>query len=426
MFLVALLLCGALPITAVDVKYVDGDAWTHAYTQDDYIQGQTWNGGTLIATDSSSYTTWSACKAWCTADSSCTQWSWREDTTKCSKHHSASTAEPSYGSPSAEQAWKAGFDAAQCASDASGTCDTSSNTCSGWSGSWPAGVGGTKMSITHAGATRCFKVWVPSRCTSSGADCPIVMLFHGSGGNAETFADTKADHLRKAVTGQCGSDCTYDWTTTGIFVAAQSHMEGWVSEQSLQWGHCDSLRSGTPAYGADDMSFVEAILSEIGTNVDGADTSSFAFAGFSSGCRMSLSMAGALQAHTSTGLPTAVFGANCGYVRDFHTTFTRPTSPVPHFILAGGSDTLVPYSGSSTNGCYTGYTHQWYSVDDYLAGPNVNNCTGYGYTDVSSTIRLFTWTGCQADTKLMKINTLSHQWTDRTSLEASAFLEDHF
>jgi len=138
----------------------------------------------------------------------------------------------------------------------------------------PAGeVGDFELAVAHAGRARTALVHVPGQA-AAGQPMPVVLNFHGGGGNAR-------DHR-----GYVGMDALADREG---FIVVYPNGTGWFEEQFLTWnaGLCCGYAVTEKV---DDVGFVRALLDALGTRVP-VDPARVYATGLANGAMMSYRLA---------------------------------------------------------------------------------------------------------------------------------------
>src|SRR5882672_6630474 len=180
------------------------------------------------------------------------------------------------------------------------------------------GAGDHDRSLTVAGATRTYIVRIPPR-VSEGAPLPVVLAFHGGGGNASSFK------------GYAGLDGLAD---RDGFVVIYPDGSGTHGRRLLTWnaGGCCGYAA---AQNIDDVAFAVAVLRDVARNVLVDATRVYA-TGHSNGAMMSYRMA--IEASERVAAIAPVAGA-------MQASRFPPPRPVPVLHVHSVDDPRALYTG---------------------------------------------------------------------------------
>ncbi len=215
----------------------------------------------------------------------------------------------------------------------------------------PAAAGDTTLSLdTDDGRTRTAIVHEPAGWDGVGA-LPVVLVFHGGGGNAE------------GTKGHVGMDAAAD---AHGFLAVYPEGVG-----KRRFGKTFGTWNGgygcgsAMEQGVDDVAFVGQLLDELAARWP-VDARRIYATGISNGGVMSLALACGLADRIAAVAPIGSPGAppDCA-----------PTRPVPVLVIHGTEDTCAPYEGGETcGGCWSRFFEE--SLGIALDAGDIHGCTG--------------------------------------------------
>ena len=177
--------------------------------------------------------------------------------------------------------------------------------------------GATVLTMEHGAITREYIVYTPT--TYDGAvDLPLMLLFHGNGGNASDFMNETA--------------------MTDLADAANVllvYPQGSLLEGSSHWNP-SPLGEGNKS-STDDLSFIAALLDALVADYS-VDESRVYAAGYSNGAFMSYGLVCSLSERFAAvgGVSGTMLGG---------TEACEPTHPIPVIALRGTEDPVVPFGG---------------------------------------------------------------------------------
>ena len=206
------------------------------------------------------------------------------------------------------------------------------------------------QSIVHDNIDREYILYVPSSYDGTSA-VPILFNFHGFGGSASQFMQ-EADMRSLAE------------ADTFILVYPQ----GSCLDGSSHWNPCPI--GGDNKSTADDVGFVEAMISEISSQYN-LDMERIYAAGYSNGGMMAYGLANYKSDLIAAVASVSGTMLNC----------TGPTShPMPVIHLHGTSDGVVSYNGSNDWNSVQSTLDYWTSFNNTISTPTINTDNTGGMT----------------------------------------------
>ena len=198
------------------------------------------------------------------------------------------------------------------------------------------------QTLVHDGMNREYIIYVPNSYDGTYA-VPLLLNFHGSGGSASQFMQ-EADMRSLAE------------ADTFILVYPQ----GSCLDGSSHWNPCPT--GGDNKSTADDVGFVEAIISEISSQYN-LDMERIYAAGYSNGGMMAYGLANYKSDLIAAVASVSGTMLNC----------TGPTShPMPVVHLHGTSDGVVSYNGSNDWNSVQSTLDYWINFNNTVSTPIVN------------------------------------------------------
>jgi len=206
------------------------------------------------------------------------------------------------------------------------------------------------QTIMHDGENREYVLYVPNSYNGT-SPIPLLFNFHGFGDNATDYMNN-ADMRSEAE------------SETFILVYPQ----GSCSDGFSHWNPCPL--SGDNKSTADDLGFVESMISEISSDYT-VDMERVYTAGYSNGGMMAYGLA-----HYKSNLIAAVASVS-GAMLDC----TGPTShPMPVIHLHGTSDGVLPYNGDNYYSSAQSTVDYWVNFNNTTTTPTVNSDNNGGMT----------------------------------------------
>lgn len=272
------------------------------------------------------------------------------------------------------------------------------------------GPGDHDFSIEHDDLTRTYKVHIPPSYDRK-TPTPIVLAFHGGGGNAERSVEyfqlnDKSDREGFIVVYLEG---------TGPLVRGEV------------FGSWNAGRCCAPAMDndVDDVGFIRNALNRL-ENDFSVDEGRVFVTGMSNGAQMSYRLACELADEIAAMATSGSIGSfdNC-----------NPTRPVPVMHLQGTEDPCSPYDGGECGGCMAGFlngigipvtTRTWKcnSIPGYVdEWAKRNKCTDQTeITFQNGDATCITYQECQDDAEvtLCTIEGMGHTWPGRDTYSAEA------
>jgi len=268
------------------------------------------------------------------------------------------------------------------------------------------GAGDYDFSLIHDGLKRIYKVHVPSSYTQ-GTPTPVILAFHGGGGNAEKAVEyydlnTKSDREGFIVVYPEGYGIQ---TKGGIF---GSWNAGTCCNPALK----DNI---------DDVGFVKKMIEKLENDFNVDETRIFA-TGMSNGAMMSYALACELSDKIAAIAPAGAVGM-------YHQCHPKRKVPVMHFH--GTEDPCARYDGCAGDACKScmgrylnkiGFRTKLDTMDS-MSVPNLmeewrkrNACsseTRVTYQHKNATC--VTYQGCEEDVTLCSIEGMGHAWPGKTT-----------
>ena len=198
------------------------------------------------------------------------------------------------------------------------------------------------QTIVHDGMNREYILYVPNSYDGT-SSIPLLLNFHGFGGSASQFMQ-EADMRSLAE------------ADTFILVYPQ----GTCLDGSSHWNPCPT--GGDNKSTADDVGFVEAMISEISSQYN-LDMERIYAAGYSNGGMMAYGLANYKSDLIAAVASVSGTMLNC----------TGPTShPMPVVHLHGTSDGVVSYNGSNDWNSVQSTLDYWINFNNTVSTPIVN------------------------------------------------------
>jgi len=206
------------------------------------------------------------------------------------------------------------------------------------------------QTLVHDGMNREYILYVPNSYDGT-SSIPLLLNFHGFGGSASQFMQ-EADMRSLAE------------ADTFILVYPQ----GSCLDGSSHWNPCPT--GGDNKSTADDIGFVEAMISEISSQYN-LDMERIYAAGYSNGGMMAYGLANYKSDLIAAVASVSGTMLNC----------TGPTShPMPVVHLHGTSDGVVSYNGSNDWNSVQSTLDYWINFNNTVSTPIVNIDTTGGMT----------------------------------------------
>ena len=206
------------------------------------------------------------------------------------------------------------------------------------------------QTIVHDGMNREYILYVPNSYDGT-SSIPLLLNFHGFGGSASQYMQ-EADMRSLAE------------ADTFILVYPQ----GSCLDGSSHWNPCPT--GGDNKSTADDVGFVEAMISEISSQYN-LDMERIYAAGYSNGGMMAYGLANYKSDLIAAVASVSGTMLNC----------TGPTShPMPVVHLHGTSDGVVSYNGSNDWNSVQSTLDYWINFNNTVSTPIVNIDTTGGMT----------------------------------------------
>ena len=198
------------------------------------------------------------------------------------------------------------------------------------------------QTIVHDGMNREYILYVPNSYDGTSA-VPLLLNFHGFGGSASQFM--QEEDMRSLAEAD-----------TFILVYPQ----GSCLDGSSHWNPCPT--GGDNKSTADDVGFVEAMISEISSQYN-LDMERIYAAGYSNGGMMAYGLANYKSDLIAAVASVSGTMLNC----------TGPTShPMPVVHLHGTSDGVVSYNGSNDWNSVQSTLDYWINFNNTVSTPIVN------------------------------------------------------
>ena len=206
------------------------------------------------------------------------------------------------------------------------------------------------QTIVHDGIEREYILYVPNSYDGTSA-VPLLLNFHGFGGSASEFindADMRAE------------------AEANSFILV--YPQGSCLNGASHWNPCPI--DGDNKSTADDVGFVEAMISEISSQYN-LDMERIYAAGYSNGGMMAYGLANYKSDLIAAVASVSGTMLNC----------TGPTShPMPVVHLHGTSDGVVSYNGSNDWNSVQSTLDYWTSFNNTISTPTINVDTSSGMT----------------------------------------------
>lgn len=247
------------------------------------------------------------------------------------------------------------------------------------SSSSQAQTGTFNLSLSHDGLTREYILYVPSSYTGS-VQVPILFNFHGFSGTSS---------------GQMNDSDMRSLSESETFILV--YPQGSLLDGYSHWNA--ALAGGSNKSTADDVGFVEAMISSISTSYQVDSTRIYA-CGYSNGGFFSYFLAG----HKSN--LVAAVGSVSGTMLDGN---PDPDNPVPTINLHGTSDSIVPYNGGTAYTAIPTVLSYWANKNGANATPVITNLTS-GSTSIEKSV--YSDSSGTDWVEHYKINGGQHVWFD--------------
>ena len=206
------------------------------------------------------------------------------------------------------------------------------------------------QTLVHDGMNREYIIYVPNSYDGTSA-VPLLLNFHGFGGSASQFindADMRAE------------------AEANSFILV--YPQGSCLNGASHWNPCPI--DGDNKSTADDVGFVEAMISEISSQYN-LDMERIYAAGYSNGGMMAYGLANYKSDLIAAVASVSGTMLNC----------TGPTShPMPVVHLHGTSDAVVSYNGSNDWNSVQSTLDYWTSFNNTISTPTINVDTTGGMT----------------------------------------------
>ncbi len=199
-------------------------------------------------------------------------------------------------------------------------------------------------SLTSNGSTRWYRVYQPPGL-DPGTPAPVVLAFHGGGGNAREFA---------ASSGLAATADQYGFLL--VFPEGSGLLGGWPLFTLQTWnaGNCCGWAQ---QHQVDDLRFVDDLITELGTRWN-LDPDRVYATGHSNGAMLCYRLAAELPGRL------AAIGPNAGALG----VATAPSQPIPVIAFHGKLDQNVPFGGGVGSGVSgTDYASQRQSLAPFVA-----------------------------------------------------------
>ena len=206
------------------------------------------------------------------------------------------------------------------------------------------------QTLVHDGLNREYIIYVPNSYNGTSA-VPLLLNFHGFGGSASQFindADMRAE------------------AEANSFILV--YPQGSCLNGASHWNPCPI--DGDNKSTADDVGFVEAMISEISSQYN-LDMERIYAAGYSNGGMMAYGLANYKSDLIAAVASVSGTMLNC----------TGPTShPMPVVHLHGTSDGVVSYNGSNDWNSVQSTLEYWTSFNNTISTPTINTDNTGGMT----------------------------------------------
>ena len=206
------------------------------------------------------------------------------------------------------------------------------------------------QTLVHDGLNREYIIYVPNSYNGTSA-VPLLLNFHGFGGSASQFindADMRAE------------------AEANSFILV--YPQGSCLNGASHWNPCPI--DGDNKSTADDVGFVEAMISEISSQYN-LDMERIYAAGYSNGGMMAYGLANYKSDLIAAVASVSGTMLNC----------TGPTShPMPVIHLHGTSDGVVSYNGSNDWNSVQSTLDYWTSFNNTISTPTINTDNTGGMT----------------------------------------------
>jgi polyhydroxybutyrate depolymerase len=206
------------------------------------------------------------------------------------------------------------------------------------------------QTLVHDGMNREYIIYVPNSYDGTSA-VPLLLNFHGFGGSASQFindADMRAE------------------AEANSFILV--YPQGSCLNGASHWNPCPI--DGDNKSTADDVGFVEAMISEISSQYN-LDMERIYAAGYSNGGMMAYGLANYKSDLIAAVASVSGTMLNC----------IGPTShPMPVIHLHGTSDSVVSYNGSNDWNSVQSTLDYWTSFNNTISTPTINVDTTGGMT----------------------------------------------
>ena len=211
------------------------------------------------------------------------------------------------------------------------------------------------QTIVHNEINREYVLYIPDSYDGT-TEVPLMLVFHGFGGSASEFMNGSTD----------GNSDMRLLAETETFILV--YPQGSCLDGGAHWNPCpigDDNKSD-----ADDVGFVEAMISEISSQYN-VDMERIYAAGYSNGGMMAYGLA-----NYKSDLIAAIASVS-GVMLDC-TGFTSHPMPVVH--LHGTSDDIIPYNGSNAWNSAQSTLDHWVNFNNTITVPTVITDSSGGMT----------------------------------------------
>ena len=202
--------------------------------------------------------------------------------------------------------------------------------------------------INHDGESREYILYVPESYEGT-YDVPLMINFHGFGGDVSDYMEY-ADMRSQAE------------SENFILIYPQGTLIDGFSHWNPSLPHTDNKST------ADDLGFIEALISELSTDYM-IDTERIYACGYSNGAMMSYGLA----SHKSELI--AAVGSISGTMLN---TDSIPSHSMPVMIIHGTSDSVLPYNGNSEFNSVEMVVNYWVNFNNTNTSPTTNTVEDNG------------------------------------------------
>lgn len=243
---------------------------------------------------------------------------------------------------------------------------------------FPGEAGLYELSFDHDGGRRSAVVFVPD---SAGPGSPLILNFHGFGGQAE-------QHLLTADLRTLAEE-------EGVVLA---YPQGSDLDGSSHWNA--ALPSADNKSSAEDLDFARALVDNIYTE-HGIDRDRVYAAGYSNGAMFAYSLA-----CYGEGLVTAVVAVSGAFLNAGEDC--SPAQPLPLLLLHGTADSVIPYEGDGET-LAVSETLDFWAAHNGLSNPEESNAM-----DGNTRIETLRYTGGVGESAIVhhKVVGGGHIWFD--------------